>query len=307
MYPLKLQSVLKDIIWGGTTLSEKYGKGHEGQKIAEAWVLSCREDGTNTIKNGELAGKDLSCLYSTSDFPLLIKLIDARDKLSVQVHPDDEYAKKEGLPAGKTEMWYILDAAENAELVYGLTKDCTVSDKDIKAAAESGDLEKYLCRKKVKKGDVLFIPAGLVHAIGGGILIAEVQQNSNTTYRLYDYERKDKNGNRRELHIQKALEVINRALPSEDCNPTIIKETMDFTEKLLCKCNYFCVKSLELHGKREMTADKMLFALCTEGGGNFIYKNQSYSFSKGDGYLFPENTGIFSAVSDGCELLLASE
>lgn len=309
MYPLKLKSVLKDIIWGGKLLSEQYGKGDKDQKIAEAWVLSCRNDGENIIENGEFAGKPLSELYPDKDnFPLLIKLIDACDKLSVQVHPDDNYAKKEGLPAGKTEMWYILDAKEGAKLVYGMNKDIPLSDDEIKLAASNGTLEKYLNYAEVKKGDVFFIPAGLVHAIGEGILIAEVQQNSNTTYRMYDYDRKDKDGNKRELHIDKAVEVIDKALPYANNNVVLEEETDGVTLSLISKCEYFTVKTLKLANKSyKCGSDKMLFALCLDGGGEFLYENSSYSFTKGDSYLFPEGTGSFDIRTENCEIMLVTE
>ena len=309
MYPLKLKSVLKDIIWGGTALSENFAKGTPGQKIAEAWVLTLREDGENIIENGKFEGKKLSeVIGGSTEFPLLIKLIDARDKLSVQVHPDDNYAKKEGLPAGKTEMWYILDAAPGAKLVYGMKKDTFLSDDMIRQAANNGTLEDHMNFVNVKKGDVFFIPAGLVHAIGEGILIAEVQQNSNTTYRMYDYNRKDKDGNTRELHLEKALEVINKDLPNSECGAQITEQGSFFTTKLLCKCDYFCTELLELHGgKHTLTSEKMVFALCLSGNGYFIHNGEKYNFTKGDSYLFPKEIGGFCAESDGCELLIATE
>ena len=307
MYPLKLKSVLKDIIWGGTALSEKYGKGTAGQKIAEAWVLSCRADGENIIENGDLAGKPLSIIYKDKNaFPLLIKLIDAHDKLSVQVHPNDEYAKKEGLPAGKTEMWYILDAKPGAKLVYGLKKDIDLSNDNLKLEEKNGTLEQYLNFREVKKGDVLFIPSGLVHAIGDGILIAEVQQNSNTTYRIYDYGRKDANGKCRELHIDKAAEVIDRSLPVSDTSVCITEKSDAVLRETLCSCDCFTVEKLNLNRyEYEISSDKMLFALCTEGCGEFSHEGSRYKFVKGDGYLFPAGIGKFSIISDECELLFA--
>ncbi len=309
MYPLKLSSVLKDIIWGGTLLSEKYNKGVAGQKIAEAWVLSCRNDGENIIENGEYTGKALSEIYPDKDsFPLLIKLIDACDKLSVQVHPDDSYAQKEGLPAGKTEMWYILDAIDGAKLVYGMRKDIPLSDAEIKIAAENGTLESYLNYCEVKKGDVFFIPAGLVHAIGKGILIAEVQQNSNTTYRMYDYDRRDKDGNRRELHIDKAIEVIDKTLPHGDNTAEMIEKNSCAELTKLCECEYFKAHSLKVEmGSYPISPDKMFFVLCTDGSGEIIHNSTSYPFEKGDSYLFPQGTGAFEVKAEKCELLLASE
>ena len=309
MYPLKLGSVLKDIIWGGTLLSEQYGKGEKGQKIAEAWVLSCRCDGENIIENGKLSGKALSEIYPDKDnFPLLIKLIDACDKLSVQVHPDDNYAKKEGLPAGKTEMWYILDAKPGAKLVYGMRKDIPLSDSEIKKAADDGTLEKYLNYCEVKKGDVFFIPAGLVHAIGEGILIAEVQQNSNTTYRMYDYDRRDKNGNRRELHVDKAIEVIDKSLPHGDNEKKIIEKTDCAVRTSLCECEFFKAHSLDIeNGSYKIDPDEMFFVLCTDGCGEIVHEGICYPFEKGESYLFPKGTGSFEIKAEKCELLLASE
>ena len=306
MYPLKLQSVLKDIIWGGTLLSEKFGKGVAGQKIAEGWVLANRPDGKCIVENGEFAGRSIDEVLpdTESHFPLLIKLIDACDKLSVQVHPDDSYAHSHGLDAGKTEMWYILDAAPGAKLVYGMNKDVDFSGDDIRNAAGDGSLDKYLNYVPVKKGDVFFIPAGLVHAIGGGILIAEVQQNSNTTYRLYDYDRKDKDGNRRELHIEQALDVIDKTLPHSDNIPKTICENDSVSHKRLCECEFFSVESLALDGSYDITPESMMHILCTEGEGSFYVDGASYSLSKGDSYLISEKSTI-SFSSNGCEMLLS--
>lgn len=308
MYPLKLTSVLKDIIWGGTALSEKFNKGQIGQKIAEAWVLACRNDGQNIIENGLLSGKSLEELYPDIDsFPLLIKLIDANDRLSVQVHPNDSFAKSEGLPAGKTEMWYILDAKPDAELVCGLKKDIEFTNDDIRKAAENGTLESYLNTVKVKKGDVLFIPAGLVHAIGSGILIAEIQQNSNTTYRMYDYNRRDKDGKTRELHIDKALQVINNSLPCEITKPIEFENASGVIRKTLCKCEYFNAETMSINnGEYRFNENKMRFFLCLEGNGEFIFNNETYSFEKGDAYLCPEAIGEYTVRSSECELITAT-
>ncbi len=306
MYPLKLKSVLKDIIWGGTLLSEQYNKGDAGQKIAEAWVLALRPDGENIIENGEYKGKKLSEVINCDDhFPLLIKLIDACDKLSVQVHPDDAFAKKEGLDAGKTEMWYILDAKPGAKLVYGLRKDIEITSTMIKEYAEKGTLEELLNYVSVKKGDVFFIPAGLVHAIGEGILIAEVQQNSNTTYRLYDYERKDKNGNKRELHIDKAIQVIDPSLPHFDSVSKVISESDGVKHTLLSKCEYFSAEEYVVSTKTTILNEKDTFLLCTDGNGEIIYNDNTYHFEKGDGYYITSDINNYTIISDECSLILS--
>lgn len=303
MYPLRLQSVLKDILWGGTRLSEEYGKGTRGQKIAEAWVLALRQDGENRIENGPLAGKTLSETgLFPEPFPLLIKLIDAHDRLSVQVHPNDEAAHAAGLPAGKTEMWYVLDAKEGAELVYGIEN---IDKETLGKAAESGQLEPYLKRKKVHKGDVFFIPAGLVHAIGDGILIAEVQQNSNTTYRLYDYDRRDKDGKTRPLHIKEALAVLDSTLPHGKNTPEMLEKTEKMSRERLCRCKYFETERLTLSDTAySFDGENMRFLLCLEGEGAFRHNGIGYPFRKGDAYLVPAKTGRFSVeTAKSCTLL----
>lgn len=306
MYPLKLDSVLKDIIWGGTRLSEQFNKGNIGQKIAEAWVLSCRNDGENVILNGEFSGKPLSDIYPDKDnFPLLIKLIDASDKLSVQVHPDDTFARQEGLAAGKTEMWYVIDAKPGAKLVYGIKDEQKIADDDIRTAAQNGTLENYLNYVEVKKGDVFFIPAGLVHAIGEGILIAEVQQNSNTTYRMYDYNRCGADGKPRELHIDKAIKVMNRkASQLINAETRIVsKENEKYTR--ICSCSYFNVYILDLKdASHEFKETKNInYILCLDGEGKITHNGYDYTFKKGDSYLLPEEIKSFSVSSSDCKIM----
>lgn len=310
MYPLKLESVLKDIIWGGTRLSEQFSKGEKNQKIAEAWVLSCRNDGENVILNGDYAGKALSEIYPDKDnFPLLIKLIDASDKLSVQVHPDDAFAKQEGLPAGKTEMWYIIDAVPGAKLVYGMKNADTLSDEQIKAAAENGTLENYLNYVEVKKGDVFFIPAGLVHAIGAGILIAEVQQNSNTTYRMYDYNRCGTDGKPRELHIDNAIRVMSKNSPDATSDQTDIVSDDKIKYTNICSCEYFNVYTLDIKNSsyKITSKDNMNFILCIEGQGEIVYNGSKYRFEKGESYLLPEDISEFEIRSSECQVMHVTE
>ena len=199
VYPLKLKPAVKEIIWGGDKLKTAYGKEAPFDKLAESWELTVRPDGMNVIENGEYAGMTLgeyiekagnsviAAGYDADRFPLLIKFIDARDRLSIQVHPSDDYALANENEYGKTEVWYIVEADEGAELVFGLSRDYTKEAFD-KAVAEN-TVETLLNRVKVHAGEVYFIPSGLVHAIGAGILICEIQQNSNVTYRVYDYGR----------------------------------------------------------------------------------------------------------------------
>ena len=217
-YPLKLSYVLKERIWAGTTLSsEEWNKTGNLSNAGESWELSVRTKEMCCVSNGPLAGTPLGellsadpsvlgCTVDVREFPLLVKLIDAGDSLSVQVHPDDAYAARVENDRGKTEMWYIVDARPGAELIMGLVPGTDM--KTFRAAVRAGKFEHLLYRRPVQKGECYFIPAGLAHAIGAGILIAEIQQNSDLTYRVYDFDRRDAAGNLRELHVDKALDVI---------------------------------------------------------------------------------------------------
>ena len=225
-YPLLLRPVSKEIIWGGDRLRREYGKTAPFEKIAESWELTVREKEMCVIAGGEWAGMTLGDYIASSRrsilgqngakydrFPLLIKFIDAADRLSIQVHPDDEYGLSHEGELGKTEMWYILGAEEGAQLVYGL-KD-GVTTEDFRRAVEENRTEECLNFVDVHPGEVYFIPSGQVHAIGAGILIAEIQQNSNITYRVYDYNRPGADGKPRELHTAKALDVVKLRTPEE--------------------------------------------------------------------------------------------
>ena len=212
MYPIKLKPALKDYIWGGTRLKSDFHKTSDLERVAESWELSCHKDGPSIIENGELAGLTLDEYvkrYGTNvlgtncskfeSFPILIKLIDAKDNLSVQVHPDNDYALRVEGEYGKTEMWYIVDCDDGAELLYGFKN--SISKEEFKERIQNNTLTEVTNRVRVNKGDAFFIEAGCLHAIGKGIVIAEIQQNSNTTYRIYDYGRLGTDGKPRDLHI----------------------------------------------------------------------------------------------------------
>ena len=223
---LKLNAPCKDYIWGGNRLREEYGKVSDADKIAESWELSCHKDGQSVIANGKDKGKTLSeyvaenknALGTACDrfeyFPILIKLIDAKDNLSVQVHPDNDYAMRVEGEYGKTEMWYIVDCEEGSQLIYGFDKE--ISREEFADRIKNNTLLEVTNNVPVHKGDVFFIESGTLHAIGKGILIAEIQQNSNTTYRVYDYGRVGKDGKPRELHIEKAIDVTELCPPKYD-------------------------------------------------------------------------------------------
>ena len=291
-YPLKLKAVCKEIIWGGNRLKSEYGKVADLDKIAESWELTVRHDGLNVIENGEYAGMTLGEYLGdkAEGFPLLIKLIDACDKLSIQVHPDDTYAKEKEGEYGKTEMWYIVDAEPGAKLVYGLRD----YDKDtFRAAVADGTLEKYMNAVDVKKGDIFFIPSGLVHAIGAGILIAEIQQSSNVTYRVYDYMRRGKDGKLRELHVDKALDVIVD-YTEEEIDAIRYEDGRDASA--LANCRYFKVDRYVLTEDVTLGSDSSfthVLALSGEGTVGGV------SIKKGESILLPEG---YHAVASGAGL-----
>lgn len=282
-YPLKLSSVNKSIIWGGSKLSEKYGKG-EG-KIAEAWELTVHPEGINVIENGEYKGMLLSeYLGSDKDFPIMIKLIDASDRLSVQVHPV------------KTEMWIVLEADEGASLVYGL-KD-NFNEKSFAEAVNEGRVEELLNYVPVKKGDVFFIPQGLVHAIGKGILIAEIQENSNITYRVYDYNRLQ-NGKPRELHVEQAIKTV-KDFTEEEINAIRYSCGKD-NESVIASCPLFKVEKHTVCG--DMTVDTeggFVSVICLDGEGTV----GDEKMIKGDSFFLPEGMGKVT-VSGNCEIIVS--
>ncbi len=313
-YPLKLLPVTKNIIWGGNYLNKNFSIGNDHETIAEAWMMTVRADGVNVIENGKFNGLTLddyikergmeNVCGNSNSFPLLIKLIDANDRLSVQVHPDDEYASQNGLDAGKTEMWYIVDAKPGAKLVYGLKTTHSPSYEEICEKNNNGTLDDILNYVEVKKGDCFFIPAGLVHAIGDGIVIAEIQQNSNTTFRLYDYDRTDKNGNKRELHIEKAAQVIKTQFFNKSEVNVVERKTICETVTTLCNCDYFTAMKYEIAKNSSSCFEygKMLNILCVGGSGYISYKNEKYGLIKGDSYLIPADMECFNICTDNNDI-----
>ncbi len=308
---LKLTPAIKDYIWGGTRLSKEFDMLSFADRQAEAWVLSCHKDGESIVENGEFKGRTLSDVLKNEgknylgtncekfeEFPILIKLIDAKDNLSVQVHPDDEYAMRVEGEYGKTEAWYIVDCDEDAEIIYGFKKD--ISKEEFRQSIENNTLLDYVNRVKVKKGDIFFIEAGTLHAICKGILLAEVQQNSNTTYRVYDYGRLQ-NGKPRELHIDKAVDVTStKAL---DCSGAPMGETIDhesFSETLLTKCGLFTVRRLEITEKATVTADETSFVslVCLDGNGVVMHGDSCVTLYKGESLFVPAGYGEFEILGN---------
>ncbi len=260
-YPLLFEPVLKDYIWGGRNL-EKLGRRLPPGKTAESWEIAAHEDGTAVATNGHFAGKLLTEIHQElgldligtnnawaqerNKFPMLIKLLDANRPLSVQVHPDDDYAlEHEGNELGKTEMWVVLHAEPEAAIIFGVKPGTTPAN--FRQAILDGNLEQYLHQVPVKAGDVVCVPAGSLHAILGGLIIAEIQQNSNTTYRVYDWNRVGADGLARPLHIDKALAVINfNQVEPELCQPALIHEADGVRRYKLCRNRYFVTERVEM-------------------------------------------------------------
>lgn len=301
---LKLTPAIKDNIWGGTRLSKEFEMVSFTDRQAEAWVLSCHGDGECIIENTDFKGRTLSDVLANEGkgylgtncekyefFPLLIKLIDANDDLSIQVHPDDEYALKVEGEYGKTEAWYIMDCDENSELIYGFKKDIT--KEEFRRSIEENTLSEYVNRVKVKKGDVFFIEAGTLHAICKGILLAEVQQNSNTTYRVYDYGRLQ-NGKPRELHVGKAIDVTSLKAADADGKPMgAEKDFGTYAETLLVDCNLFTMKKLEIRESAKVVADETSFVslVALDGNGVVMHGDTCITLYKGESLFVPAGFG----------------
>ncbi len=301
-YPLKLSYITKSPLWGGRRLLDGFGMNAPSDTVGEAWMLSVREKEMSVIQNGSAIGKtmqqyidemgDASVIgtaFAGGDFPLLIKLIDACDKLSVQVHPDDDYAARVENDRGKTEMWYIVEADEGAEIIYGL-KD-GISAEDFRVAVRTGKLADTMHHCPVHAGETYFIPSGMLHAIGSGILIAEIQQNCDLTYRVYDYERRGADGSLRELHVDKALDVT---VPfTEEAVRAIRYEAGEQDEETLAHCRYFKTRKLTVTAQTEIKVDETSFAyvLCIGGSGTLICEGETYPLATADGYFLPADLG----------------
>lgn len=305
---VKLQPAFKDYIWGGTKLKDIYGKKCDYDTVAESWELSAHSGGQSTIASGrhkgmlfqeyiEKVGKDSlgwKC-KSMTRFPILIKFIDAKQPLSVQVHPDDDYALEIENEYGKNEMWYIIDCEKDAFIYCGFSKN--VSKDEVLERLNNNTIHEVLNKITVRKGEVYFIPAGTVHAIGEGILICEIQQSSACTYRLYDYDRKDKYGNYRELHIDKALEVINydQYLPQKFENGVI--KDKQYESRLLCLCKYFECVHYKVDGTIEfqLTEESFLSIVCISGYGKIMISDNDFEplkFKAGESIFLPKSDHI---------------
>lgn len=304
---IKLAPVYKDYIWGGTKLNKSFGKRSGLERIAESWELCIHKYGESRVDGGELDGCTLSehldkygrellgkNALEFDRFPVMIKFIDAADNLSVQVHPSDEHALANENEYGKTEVWYILECEEDACLHIGLNRD--VTRDELEARIRDNTLTDIINKVPVKRGDVYFIEAGTIHAIGRGTVICEIQQNSNTTYRVYDYGRRDKNGNTRELHIDKALDVINRRRYTPENNGN---------GALIAKCKYFTAEKVNCDGTAEILLGKDSFRslIIADGEGELSLGEQKIQVKRGDSIFVPAQSGRV-VVCGKCEIVV---
>ena len=294
--PLKLKPAVKDYIWGGTALKERWGKTSDTDTIAECWEFSLFPGSSSEVDEVLFKGFDLIKLYERYPaifgsaaikhkvFPVLIKLIDANADLSVQVHPSDEYADRhEGGSLGKSEIWYIADAEEGASIFYGFSRD--VSREEAEKSIKENTITSLLRKIPVKKGGFYYVPAGTVHALLAGVTVIEIQENSNLTYRVYDYDRRDKAGNPRELHIAKALDVMNFAASEPPAQDVPAKDIGGATVRKMIKTPYFTSKEVTLHGEYLIyNEDSFVTFTVAEGEGEF---EGGERFLKGETWLIP--------------------
>ena len=314
LIPLKMQPCYKDYLWGGTRLRRDFGKQNAPELTAESWELAVHKDGQSTVAEGPLAGKSLAELDRQNywgsecrdgDFPILVKLIDAKRDLSIQVHPSSRNADKGAGEQGKAEMWYIVECEPKTFIYFGFSKH--VTRDEFLNRAEDGSICEVLNRVPVQKGDVFYILPGTIHAIGKGILIAEIQQNSNTTFRVYDYRRLDREGNLRPLHLKRAAEVVNcDPIIPEECKANNMIVFPEFTISEMFTCRYFQASRIDVRNNVTLNCDGTTFhhVLCVEGSGEIIKKNRKWNVSRGDSYFMPAAMGEYE-IRGACRVLLS--
>lgn len=306
-YPLTFCPILKERIWGGTKLKTYLNKPITSDITGESWEISTVENDISVVSNGNFKGKSLNDLINDypeailgtkvyaqfgKQFPLLFKYLDAREDLSIQLHPNDALAKKHHNSFGKTEMWYVMQADENASLIVGFKEKS--SREEFLKSVNNKTLLNLLDTKKVTKGDVFFLETGTIHAIGAGIVIAEIQQTSDITYRIYDFDRVDANGNKRELHIDLALEAINYELVDAQRKYAKIENVSNE----IVNCQYFTTNIIPLDGKSSINKNKDSFTvyMCVDGDFEITYQEQNYTYKKGDTVLIPAEMNEFQIV-----------
>lgn len=300
LYPLKFKTIFKDKIWGGQKINTYLGKDFSPlPNCGETWEISGVKSDVSVVENGALAGKSLASILEThrgdlvgkqiyekfgNEFPLLVKFIDANDDLSIQVHPDDELAKKRHNSFGKTEMWYVIQADQGASLIAGFNQK--VNEEIYIEKLNSGKLADILNKEEVEAGDVFFLPAGRVHTIGKGLLIAEIQQTSDITYRIYDFDRVDDKGNKRELHTEEALAALDYEVYPE--YKSIYDKKLNEPVHVV-SCPYFSTNILEFTQSvtRDYSFDSFVIHVCVQGAYTLSYGDESLNVKMGDCVLIP--------------------
>lgn len=320
LYPFNFKPIYKEKIWGGNSLHEFFNRNLPNNSIGESWEVAAHPHGTSIIQEGIYQGKTLTELIEKKPeemlgtkfdydkdkrFPLLVKILDANAKLSVQVHPSDYYAKDVENDPGKTEMWYILDAKPGAKLVYGLKPG--TSKEEFSKAIKNDEIKNYLNEVEVERGDVYFIPAGTIHAIEEGILLAEIQQNSDTTYRVYDWDRVGKDGSPRELHIEKALDVINFNFDIKKArSKPLTLEGANHKRSFLAACPFFISEKIELNGIYNLRPDGQSFYILMNSKGIATIKANNKAFRLGPGQTYFIPAALDDVIIDGeVEFLLS--
>ncbi len=316
MYPFKFHPILKERLWGGTKLKEVLGKSIESDITGESWELSAVSGDVSVVANGELSGTTLQELIDSqpenllgknvferfgNNFPILIKFIDAKQDLSIQLHPNDELAKKRHYSFGKTEMWYVMDADENANLIVGFDKD--VTKVEYAKSLENDTLLELLNYEQVKEGDTFFINTGKIHAIGAGVLLAEIQQTSDITYRVFDFNRRDKNGNLRELHTELALDAIDYTKKNDfKVDYSNIQDVIN----PMVDCPYFTTNYLELakDSIQDISErDSFTIYMCVGGSATITNDFGSVAIRKGETVLVPAMSKMISIRTENTKLL----
>jgi mannose-6-phosphate isomerase len=312
MQPLFLKPVFKERIWGGTALRNEFGYEIPSDKTGECWAISAHPNGPSVIENGPYAGMTLDKLWREHPelfgnpkeevFPLLTKILDADMDLSVQVHPDDSYAKiNENGELGKTECWYIIDCKEDAEMIFGHNAKTRA---ELIEQMNEGKWTELLRRVKIKPGDFFYVPSGTIHALCEGTLVLETQQSSDTTYRVYDYDRRDAEGNLRELHLEKAMDVTT--VPHQDvASIPRIEEKENAQITTFVESEFFSVYKWEIRGNTAFSfADRYLLLSVIKGEGALIHDGEKYSLKKGTHFIVPVGFGGFS-LEGNCEVIVS--
>lgn len=315
--PLKMSPCYKEYLWGGENLKKKYGKVNAPDVTAESWELSCHPDGESRVAGGiydgitvqALAELDRSGFWGTDcppgEFPLLVKLIDAKKDLSVQVHPSDQTALRDKGERGKAEMWYVVDCEPQASIYFGFSQQ--VTHEEFLRRAEDGSICQILNRVSVAPGDVFYILPGTIHAIGAGIVIAEIQQNSNTTFRTYDYQRLGPDGRPRPLHLERAAAVLDyRPILPEECRANSTMAFPGFTMDEMFSCRYFRAYRVDVRSSVTLCCDGRSFhhLLCVDGGGDIRCGGEIYPIACGESYFLPAALGTYQ-IEGTCRVLLS--